>query len=230
MAIEKYIIDKSDLTALLRGEDLKIQPKGNIKGFCVEIAGNLTNGDMIKAMFPSVEVKEKNNGYEVYFGIGTAIQYFNYQWWNAPYKADKRKTMTREEAIKQLNKLKSFHNGSYGEAINFAIESIKVDMAYDFEFEKVESKACEKNLRWIPVSEELPKEDGEYLLWGKIDEDEENYIFIGEYDSCGEQFGIWQEQFDRTTLGCLGSEFFEYSSVIAWQPLPQPYEESEEKE
>lgn len=77
----------------------------------------------------------------------------------------------------------------------------------------------------IPVSERLPEEDGEYLLFGKIDEDEENYIFIGEYDSCGEQFGIWQEQFDRTTLGCIGSEFFEYSSVIAWQPLPKPYEE-----
>jgi hypothetical protein len=77
---------------------------------------------------------------------------------------------------------------------------------------------------WIPVSEKLPEEDGEYLLFGKIDEDEENYIFIGEYDSCGEQFGIWQEQFDRTTLGCLGSEFFEYSSVIAWQPLPPSYQ------
>ena len=47
---------------------------------------NSTNGDMIRAMFPSVEVKEKNNCYEVYFGIGTASQYFNHQWWNAPYK------------------------------------------------------------------------------------------------------------------------------------------------
>ena len=50
------------------------------------------------------------------------------------------KTMTREEAINQLNKLKSFHNGSYGEAINFAIESIKVDMAYDLAYEEVESE------------------------------------------------------------------------------------------
>lgn len=47
----------------------------------------LTNGDVIKIMFPDVEVKEKNNGYEVYFGVGTAIQFFNHQWWNAPYKA-----------------------------------------------------------------------------------------------------------------------------------------------
>ena len=41
---------------------------------------------MIKALYPSVEVKEKNNGYEIYFGVGTAIQFFNYKWWNAPYK------------------------------------------------------------------------------------------------------------------------------------------------
>lgn len=55
MAIAKYIIDKSELTALLRGEDLAIQPKGNINGFCVEIAGNLTNGDVIKAIFPNID-------------------------------------------------------------------------------------------------------------------------------------------------------------------------------
>lgn len=81
--------------------------------------------------------------------------------------------------------------------------------------------------KWIPVTERLPEEDGEYLLFGKIDEDEENYLFIGEYDSCGEQFGIWQEQYDRSTLGCLGSEFFEYASVKAWMPLPEPYKPQE---
>lgn len=85
--------------------------------------------------------------------------------------------------------------------------------------------------KWVAVSERLPKEDGEYLLFGKIDEDEENYIFIGEYDSCGEQFGIWQEQYDRSTFGCLGSEFYEYASVIAWMPLPaKPYEAESEDE
>lgn len=52
----------------------------------IPIPEGATNGDMIKVMFPSVEVKEKNNCYEVYFGIGTASQYFNHQWWNAPYK------------------------------------------------------------------------------------------------------------------------------------------------
>ena len=51
--------------------------------------------------------------------------------------------MSREEAIKQLNKLKSFHNGSYGEALNFAIESLKVDLAYDLAYEEVESEEKE---------------------------------------------------------------------------------------
>lgn len=73
MAIEKYIIDKSDLTALLRGEDLAITPKGHIRGFCVEIAGNLTNGDVIKAVFPN-EPDFRND--------------FDEDWWNAPYKAE----------------------------------------------------------------------------------------------------------------------------------------------
>lgn len=52
----------------------------------IDKRGAVTNGDVIKAIFPSVEVKEKNNGYEVYFGVGTAIQFFNHQWWNSPYK------------------------------------------------------------------------------------------------------------------------------------------------
>lgn len=90
MAIEKYIIDKSDLTALLRGEDLAIQPKGNIKGFCVEIAGNLTNGDVIKAMFPQFDIRIfSETGIVLVFGENKKFQHFYpIEWWNAPYKAE----------------------------------------------------------------------------------------------------------------------------------------------
>lgn len=91
MAIEKYIIDKSDLTALLSGEDLAIQPKGNIKGFCVEIAGDLTNGDVIKALFPNM--CKKGTYCEFFFDNEKAVQTNSYMnvskhWLNAPYKAD----------------------------------------------------------------------------------------------------------------------------------------------
>lgn len=84
---------------------------------------------------------------------------------------------------------------------------------------------------WIPVSERLPEEDGDYMLWGKmIEDDEEEYQFIGGYDSGCEEFGVWEMQYDRTTLGCLGSDFLEYDRVIAWQPLPEPYKAESEKE
>lgn len=88
MAIEKYIIDKSDLTALLKGEDLKIQPKGNIKGFCVEIAGNLTNGDMINALFPNAKNIRVDGGYPLNYIIEGEWHRNLKEWWNAPYKSE----------------------------------------------------------------------------------------------------------------------------------------------
>lgn len=88
---------------------------------------------------------------------------------------------------------------------------------------KEQMSDSEKPNKWIPATT-LPEKDGEYLLFGKIDETEENHIFIGEYDSGSEDFGIWEEQFDSSTLGCLGSEFYEYASVLAWMPLPTSYQ------
>jgi hypothetical protein len=91
MAIEKYIIDKSDLTKLLKGEDLAIKPTGNIKGFSVEITGNPTNGDMFMAMFPHAKVDNNRYTYCVEVKLEYHSQYdtgllFDKDWWNAPYK------------------------------------------------------------------------------------------------------------------------------------------------
>lgn len=90
MAVTKYIIDKSDVSALLRGEELAIQPRGNIRGFCVEIAGDLTNGDVIKAL-----LNPRNDQIKVYgewVEVEIQKQGFNFSctlgWWNAPYKAE----------------------------------------------------------------------------------------------------------------------------------------------
>ena len=108
---------------------------------------------------------------------------------------------------------------------------ISNELLYELTHPKI--RALEQEPRWIPVTERLPKNDGEYLLWGKICEDEENnYCFIGEYDSCAEEFGYWSDHYDSSTLGFLDSEHVEYHKVLAWMPLPQPYEpqESEDKE
>lgn len=92
MAIEKYIIDKSDLTALLKGEVLAIQPKGNIRGFCLEIAGNLTNGDVIKAVFPNVLRSNyiENDMTIIYLqDENESEMVVPEDWWLAPYKAER---------------------------------------------------------------------------------------------------------------------------------------------
>jgi hypothetical protein len=160
--------------------------------------------------------------------------------------------MTRENAIRELKIFSGTTrirlSANFWEALNTAIKALEQEHCEDWydvpsdEMTLEQARQAVKNLRkklaeyleqepsWISTCEKLPEEDGEYLLFGKIDEDEENYIFVGEYDSCGENFGIWQEQFDRTTLGCLGSEFFEYASVEAWMPLPKAYKAESEEE
>ena len=55
---------------------------------CIEIPNGATNGDMIKTMFPNIEIEgiggEIIKCIAVQIGFGTS--YFALDWWNAPYK------------------------------------------------------------------------------------------------------------------------------------------------
>lgn len=51
--------------------------------------------------------------------------------------------MTIEEHIAQLKKLKSFHNGSYGASINFAIDSMRKCQRIAKAIDKVEEYICD---------------------------------------------------------------------------------------
>ena len=99
-------------------------------------------------------------------------------------------------------------------------------------FSTIKSKISEMpsvtpKARWIPVSERLPEEDGEYLVCY-----EEGYRKDYDFDEVGiapfevdcEGFGYWQPHYDKSTFGYLDSDWTEIS-VIAWQPLPEPYKE-----
>ena len=65
--------------------------------------------------------------------------------------------MNNEETIRDLKKLRSFHNGSYGTAINMAVKALE-------------------QTTWIPVSERLPEEFADVLVCTDAEE-----IFIASY-------------------------------------------------
>ena len=55
----------------------------------VELPYNATNGDMIRAMFPSNEIEiEKGIVWVHRFGGNRGWQRFLEDWWNAPYKVE----------------------------------------------------------------------------------------------------------------------------------------------
>ena len=56
---------------------------------CIEIPNGATNGDMIKTMFPYIEIEGIGGEIKcIAAQIGFGTSYFALDWWNAPYKKD----------------------------------------------------------------------------------------------------------------------------------------------
>lgn len=120
--------------------------------------------------------------------------------------------MTRKEAIETLKA--NYPDACYEqlrEAVDMAISAL----------EKPEPK-------WIPVSERLPEEDGEYLVLYHIQSKYKPYVYdvrlfannlykIDEYDFYDKKGQKGWVYYDREYGFC------EDDSVIAWMPLPEPY-------
>lgn len=83
---------------------------------------------------------------------------------------------------------------------------------------------------WIPCSERLPEDSGDYLVRpsDSVLEDYSDFseIMIMPYDVDCEAFGWWEERYHPISLGYLDSDFNEFE-VLAWMPLPKPYEVKE---
>lgn len=81
--------DPSVLASLLSCEKV-----GEIIANGTPLPKEATNGDMIKTMFPDVEIEEnpahkKCGCFYLKFKGNTCTMVTDYNWWNAPYKADK---------------------------------------------------------------------------------------------------------------------------------------------
>ena len=76
----------------------------------------------------------------------------------------------------------------------------------------VQEVAEEYNNGWIPCSEGLPEEYGDYLVWW-TDITRKQYYEIVEY----EPNNGWIGEIPQAVEGIY--------SIIAWQPLPEPFKE-----
>lgn len=85
---------------------------------------------------------------------------------------------------------------------------------------------------WIPCSERLPEDSGDYLVCpsdGVIEDYSDcRDVMIIPYDADCEAFGWWTERYDPISLGFVDCDFDEFE-VLAWMPLPKPYREENEE-
>lgn len=97
--------------------------------------------------------------------------------------------MTNREAIKELQLFAGKMECPSLEAVNMAIEALIWT-------------------EWIPVSERLPKENGEYI--------------VSLEDSVYPQASFFNGKWFMRSLNGIAREFGEYE-VIAWMRLPEPW-------
>lgn len=68
---------------------------------------------------------------------------------------------------------------------------------------------------WIPCSERLPEENGQYLITVK-------YVHVDGYDDIYAEHGEWTDgKWDMFCFGHCGK----VENIIAWMPLPESYRE-----
>lgn len=114
--------------------------------------------------------------------------------------------MTKQEAIEILkgdfSKIALGENESHSEL--FA-------KAFDMAVESLNGQDANVPSNWIPCSERLPDEYGNYLVTSDEDVD------IGTFNP---NTAKWS--------GCDAEGFYWVYDIIAWMPLPDPYKESED--
>ena len=85
-----------------------------------------------------------------------------------------------------------------------------------------DASTIEPESQWIPCSERLPEENGQYLITVKYKHVDDSY------EDVYAEHGEWSD--GRWDMFCFG-HCGEVDGIIAWMPLPKPYSpEGEEHE
>lgn len=81
--VQKYIIDKADIHNLLTGKEIPLGQGSKARAFCIEIAGEMTNGEAIISLYPDLKYTIQNGRVLTTIGVASS---FDLDWWNAPYQ------------------------------------------------------------------------------------------------------------------------------------------------
>lgn len=117
--------------------------------------------------------------------------------------------ISRQDAIKEVSK--------YVHSVDMIIGNGTLSMAgcMDAAEEILEGlTSIESEHKWIPCSERLPEENGQYLITIK-------YKHVNDsYEDVYAEHGEWLDgKWDMFCFGHCG----EVEDIIAWMPLPEPY-------
>lgn len=79
---------------------------------------------------------------------------------------------------------------------------------------------CEVDAKWIPCSERLPSENGQYICTLPFGDNDDNEVYVWALSFHNGRFYDDDDEWGMTF----------YDDVIAWMPLPKPYKEESEVE
>lgn len=77
-----------------------------------------------------------------------------------------------------------------------------------------------KKSKWIPVSERLPEDMQKVLIWFE-------YYRYGDFNCMYQTYGFGYVCDGKWSPFINGETGWQDSRIIAWQPLPEPYKETE---
>ena len=124
--------------------------------------------------------------------------------------------ISRQAAIDAMEDVDWYHINSNGQLVHGA-NSKEDEPLYKAEdvYKVLNDVPSVQPERWIPCSERLPEENGQYLITVK-------YVHVDGYDDIYAEHGEWTDgKWDMFCFGHCGK----VENIIAWMPLPEPYAE-----